>query len=275
MNRRLCGCTFIYPGQTLEQGMALASGFGFRAVDISVCIGHTHWTVEQIIDQPAAIGEQVRTAADRFGLCVNEALMLNLGEPINHPDAAVRWSTTKRFPHVANFARAAGLRSLCVIPGPVHDAVGAEESFDLAIEGLDELARITVDHGVRLHVEADCDSCANTPALAMRLCDRLPDIFLTLDYSHFVYQGFDQDQVDPLFARAGHLHMRQAAPDRIATPVDDGAIDHARVLRAADAAGYDGLICVEYLQLPRATQLGMDCEFETRAMIDEMERLLK
>ena len=274
MNDRLCGCTFIHAGRSLEAGMASAVAFGFRTVDIAAGSTQAHWPVAQVIAEPQRVAEQVRSAAHKFDLRVNECLTLDLGPPINHPDRAVRRQTAAQFPALARFAAAAGLRSVLLIPGPVHDQVGAARSLDLAVEALGELAAIATDHGVRLHVEADCDSCANTPELALQLCQRTPGIRLTLDYSHFVYLGIDQRQVDALLAHAGHVHIRQAAADRIIAPAAEPTIDFARIVRCLDELRYNGLFCIEYLQIEALAHLGIDCDHETRMMIDLMERIL-
>jgi hypothetical protein len=33
---RISGCTFIYPGKSVEEGIRTAQGFGFRIVDVGI-----------------------------------------------------------------------------------------------------------------------------------------------------------------------------------------------------------------------------------------------
>lgn len=144
----------------------------------------------------------------------------------------------------------------------MHPEIGAEKSFDLSVTALNELAKIADGHGVRLHVEADMESCANTPELADELCRRTPKLHLTLDYSHFICQGIDALRVERLFPHVRHLHIRQAAPGQIATPVEQGTIDFHHIINQLEVGGYRGLYCIEYLTL--------DPERRTAAMLGQL-----
>jgi sugar phosphate isomerase/epimerase len=186
----------------------------------------------------------------------------------------VREETRRLFPGLARFAAQAGFRSVMLLPGPIHSDLGRQRSLDLAVEGLTPLAEIAARNGVRLHLEADCDSCAHAPEGAEELCDRVPGIALTLDYSHFIFQGHAQREVERLHRLAGHLHVRQAAPGRIVESVAHGTIDYDRMLRGLKAAGYKGFFTVEYLHLEELDGWGIDVVEETRRMICVLDRLL-
>jgi sugar phosphate isomerase/epimerase len=195
----------------------------------------------------------------------NECFVLNFGWPINSPDAARRDETARLFGGLCRFAAAAGFASILLIPGPVHPRLGPEKSLDLSVAALDKLAKMVAEHGLRLHVEADVDSCANTPEAAEELCRRAGDLFLTLDYSHFICQGIEAARIERLHPHTRHLHIRQAAPGRLVAPVEEGTIDFGRVLRQLEAGGYRGLYCIEYLN--------DEPEARTAAMVERLSSL--
>jgi sugar phosphate isomerase/epimerase len=196
---------------------------------------------------PESFARQVLEKTGRLGLQPNECFVLNFGWAINSPDLAQRRETARLFPGLCRFAAAAHFASILLIPGPVHSELGPEKSLDLSVAALGDLAEIAADHGLRLHMEADVDSCANTPELADDLCRRTKNLFLTLDYSHFICQGIDPARVERLHPHTRHLHIRQATPGRLVAPADAETIDFGRVLSQLEASGYRGLYCIEYL----------------------------
>lgn len=274
MNPRLAGCSFVHRGRSLEEGLRDATAFGFRAVDVGVGGLHGHLSPVDVAADPLPYAERVRAAAEALGLSLNESFTLNFGPPINAPDAFLRHQTCARFAGLSRFAREAGFRSILLLPGPVHADLGAQRSLDLAAGALAQLAGIASSEGVRLHAEIDCDSCACTPSAAKELCERVPEMRLTLDYSHFIFRGFSQAEVEPLHRHTGHVHVRQASPGRIVANGREGTIDYARVVRSLAEAGYEGLYSVEYLACRQSEEAGVDCELETRRMAAELDAYL-
>jgi sugar phosphate isomerase/epimerase len=67
-----------------------------------------------------------------------------------------------------------------------------------------------------------------------------------LDYSHFVYQGIDQKDVDRLLPHTHHFHVRQAAPGVMQARAREGTIDFVRIRDELLALGYDGWFALEY-----------------------------
>ena len=275
MHPRIAGCSFIYPKKSLEEGIRQAAEFGFRTVDVGVGGANGHLSPRDAAREPEARAADVRRAAERHAVRLNECFSLNFGRPINDPDPEARAETQRLFAGLLVFAKEAGFRSVLLLPGPVHAPLGPRRSFDLAVEGLTPLADAAAVRGMALHVETDCDSCAATPEAAEELCVRVPGISLTLDYSHFIFHGHAQEEVERLHRYAAHLHVRQASRGRIVEAVEKGTIDYGRVLRGLEQAGYRGLFCVEYLHLPELDAWGIDAAAETRRMAAELDREIK
>jgi sugar phosphate isomerase/epimerase len=219
MNSRLAGCTFIRPRQSLEEGLRTAVSFGFKSVDVGIGGLHGHISPIEAAAQPDELGERVRLAAENAGVALNECFTLNFGYPLNDPAAARQQETRAHFAGLAKFAKKAGFASIMLLPGPVHPRLGASRSLDLAVEAFKPLVDLAAKHGIALHVETDCDSCANAPETAAELCRRVPNLKLTLDYSHFISRGYLQEEIEPLHRYAGHVHVRQASRDHIVTRV--------------------------------------------------------
>lgn len=98
---------------------------------------------------------------------------------------------------------------------------------------------------------------------AIRLCDAVPGLALTLDYSHFIAAGIPQETVHPLFAYARHAHIRQSAPGNLQCPVSDGVLDVHEMLDQAARAGYSGSFTLEYVHSPMWSMNRLDVLSET------------
>jgi hypothetical protein len=116
-----------------------------------------------------------------------------------------------------------------------------EGSFDFAVRRLREVpgARVEVGPG----------SVAGSVEMARSLVEAVPGLRLCVDTGHVTTWG--EDPID-LLDLAGHVQLRQAAPGLPQLHVDDprGAVDFKAVLGRLDALGYDGLVSVEYFDLP-------------------------
>jgi sugar phosphate isomerase/epimerase len=75
---------------------------------------------------------------------------------------------------------------------------------------------------------------------------RTPGLTLTLDYTHFTYQGIPDSRIEALVPHASHFHARGATADRLQAAMKQNVIDYPRVLRAMDRANYQGFVGVEY-----------------------------
>ena len=201
----------------------MAAAFGFRHVDVGVGGLNGHLSPVQAAAQPDVFARRCVRLPMPVASCQTNALR-SISAPINDPDAATRKETRIHFAGLARFAANAGFRSLLLLPGPVHPHLGAQRSLDLAVEAFKPLVELAGAQGVRLHVETDCESCAKTPQAAEELCERVPGLKLTLDYSHFIFLGHTQEEVERLHRYTAHVHVRQAAPGKIVEHVDRGPL---------------------------------------------------
>jgi sugar phosphate isomerase/epimerase len=270
---RLCGCSFVHPERTLREGLQLVKGFGLAHVDIGVGGGNAHFDPIEVAKNPAQFADEVRRETECFSLTPNECFTLNFGTPINTPDVNARQKTRLLFHGLCNFAMRAQCKSVLLIPGPIYPELGASGSLDLAALALVDLVLIAGEYNVQLNIEADYESCVNTPEAAKELCERVPGLGLTLDYSHFIYQNISAQRIAILHPYTRHIHIRQAAPGNIVTDVGNGIIDYANVISQLEKSGYNGLYCIEYLSLDADKSTFTISEKRTQNMIWEMQQI--
>lgn len=272
---RLCGCSFIHPGCSLHEGLEVVHRLGFSSVDIGVGGGNNHYDAMQVAQAPIHFADEVRRETEHFALTPNECFALNFGKPINSPDLNDRKDTLRLFAGLCCFAQLARFKSILLIPGPVYAEFGQCASLEFSALALNDLVCIADEYNLQLNIEADYESCANTPEAARELCERVPGLGLTLDYSHFIYQDIAQERIAVLHPYTRHIHIRQAAPEQIVTDVEQGSINYELVIKQLEESGYNGLYCIEYLSLDaRKSTFGLS-EARTRAMSCEIENHLQ
>jgi sugar phosphate isomerase/epimerase len=160
-----------------------------------------------------------------------------------------------------------------ILPGTTFEGVDPDASLELAAAELRRRAARAHHVGLPLSIEPHFGSVVQTPARTQELIDLSPEIQLTLDYSHFVYQGILPGDVHPLLKHVRHFHVRPAAPRSIQTRVIDGTIEYQEIRDRLLASGYDGWFALEY-QWEEAWEPGgldftrVDCIAETAALRD-------
>ncbi|HVA06072.1 MAG TPA: hypothetical protein VNG12_04945, partial [Acidimicrobiales bacterium] len=92
-------------------------------------------------------------------------------------------------------------------------------------------------------------SIASTPQQVAKLLRSVPGLRLTLDYSHFVFQGIEPVEIDPLLRQSRVLQVRQAGPGMLQLPLEEGTIDFRRLF-AVSARLFEGTYSLEYVHNP-------------------------
>jgi len=262
--------TFSLEPGNLDETLDKARGLGLKIVDLTTRMDAA-LQIDRMLaaTQPSEQATIVNQALDARGMRVSEVFWLNFGTAVNHPDATKRARTIELFDGFCQFCHEIGAESTMGIPGPVYKELGIDESYRLSIESLKALVEVAGRHNILFNMEPHWPSLAESPEGVARLCDAVPGMGITLDYSHFQRQGYTQEAVEPLHAYARHYHARQACDGNPNVSRDEGTIDFGRIIRKLKVDQYDGVVCLEYMTR------GLDdaCQ-ETAWLKDELEWFL-
>src|SRR5215831_13972729 len=258
MTMEIGGCSFSFGPRPVRESLLMLKNLGFEIVDLGVCTGNTQIHPIQAATEPERTASEVTGVLEEMGMRPEECFVLDFGQPINDPEDEVRNRTLALFPGLVRFASLARFRSIMLIPGVVHPSIGRERSFALSVSALQQFVKMCEDGGIQLNVEPCEPSIADDPQQAVRLCEEVPGLGLTLDYSHFIDPGYDQSSIEPLHRFTTHVHARQAAPGKRVESVDKGSIDFKRIILLLKQQNYQGVIAVEYL----------DCEITTQCSVN-------
>jgi len=251
MNLRLATADYSFPKLEWEQTLRLARDIGMQAMDLGLFAGRSHLDPDEVLSKPAEAAARVSTALRANDLDIADVF----GQPgrvfeenaVNHPDPAVRRRAEEFFYRILDFAARCNARHLTLLPG-VHFA---QETYDDSLKRCaEELAWRTTaaaKSGIAFAVEAHIGSIVPTPARAKRLLESVPGLTLTLDYTHFTYQGLPDDEIEPLLSYASHFHARGACQGKLQASLKENTIDYGRVLRAMKGVSYSGFVVLEYV----------------------------
>lgn len=251
MSLRLATADYSFPKLQWEQAVRLASDIGMQALDIGLFAGRSHLDPTDLLRNPrqssARVSRELKTnnleIADVFG----QPGRVFEENAVNHPEAAVRAKAAEFFHRILEFAVRCNARHVTLLPGVHFPSESYEDSLSRCAEELAWRVDAAGKMGVVFSVEAHVGSIAPTPAQVRRLVDLVPGLTLTLDYTHFSYQGFPDSEIEPLLASASHFHARGACKGKLQAPSTENTIDYARVLQAMRRFNYAGFAVLEYV----------------------------
>jgi sugar phosphate isomerase/epimerase len=227
------------------------SSLGFEAMDVGAFAGWAHFEPDDLAAQPQEAARDILKIAGRYELTLTD-LIVTFGpglaeQSVNFPDQAVRDTNLETFKRLTDFCAAAAIPGITLCPGVEHESCGRAASFEIAVEELARLAKVGHDAGLRVSFEPHVESIAESPEDALRVIEQAPHLAITLDYSHFIYQGYADTDVEPLLPHTGHFHVRQAKKGELQCRTHEGTIDFNRALTRLQEGDYNGRVAFEYV----------------------------
>jgi sugar phosphate isomerase/epimerase len=124
----------------------------------------------------------------------------------------------------------------------------AGEPFSVIARELATLVRMADRAGVKLGVETHIGYVTEHADAAKQLLAEVPGLGLTLDQSHYTFQGEDLDT--SLIGVADHVHYRDAARGDLQVKPGAGALEPASFMQLLRSSGYASEVTVEYIDAP-------------------------
>jgi len=251
MKLQLACADFTFPLLPHEGTLELIRLLDFDGVDIGLFEGRSHLWPSQVCKNPSRSGARLARKLNSLGLrCADVFLQMApsfVPYAINHPSSARRRHAREWFLDTLDFAAASGARHATTLPGVYFEDEPAADSWQRCCDELAWRVEQAKRHQLTFSVEAHIGSIVPTPKAALRLVRSVPDLTLTLDYTHFARCGVPDREVEPLVQHATHFHTRGACRRRLQASFKDNTIDYTRVLRAMRKAKYKGYLGVEYV----------------------------
>lgn len=241
MSLQIACHAWAYNNLSLEEAVGTIARLGFRYIDLG---SGPHLNVDRAAAYPEAEAVAILRLLERFNLTLTDLyLMLPY---TNSPDPAQREAELTLFERLIPFAVALGTPGITISPGIVQKD-GPDHSLARAVPALLRMLQAAEDSDLRVSFEPHMDSVAQKPEQALLLLESVPGLSVTLDYSHFVFQGVVRREVEPLLEHVAHVQIRQAKRGCLQTAFDDGTLNLQQLLDDLHGHDYRGALTVEYM----------------------------
>lgn len=262
---KLSVTSWSFPHLTMDEVGGLAKVLGIPGVDVGLFYASA-LDKGRILSDPEGYGTQVRAAlpvevVNYYHLFGDGLEGRNLALPPNAENV-------KDAKAVLAFAKAAGARSIFVLPGMINPGQSRGDALAASAENLKPLVEAGQEAGVTLTIEPHTHGLLESVEMTHDLLDRVPGLKLTLDLAHYVTLGYRQDEIETLCAYAGHVHLRQARQGVLQAKMEEGTINFPSLFGALRDAEYDGWMAIEYVHQGYMNTMYDDVLSETVKMRD-------
>ncbi len=238
---RLSLPTWSMPSCTLPEAVGIARALGIPAIDVGLFY-RAALDKAAILNDPRGAAEKVTElgieVANYYHLFGAGLADRNLALPGSAGDNA------RDLARVLEFADAAGIPTVFVLPGVVNPGQSRDQAAQEAADSLRALADVAKGFRARLCFEPHVHSWAESPTLALRLAEQT-GVGVALDYAHFACLGYRQDEIDVLAPHAVHIHLRQARMGALQAKFAQGTLNFPALFATLRDAGYSGALALE------------------------------
>ena len=264
-----------FPVLPHEQTVELVKMLGFTGFDLAVMGNRSHIRPEVIREDIAGWAGRLEERIRGRGLEIADVFCIPWTDfavmAPNNPDDAERERGTALFRDMLELTLRLGAPGLTMVPGLDWPHESHEQSLARAAQELGRRAAEAREAGVRFSIEPHVGSVCGTPADVAQLVELAPGLELTLDYTHYVSQGFSDAEIEPLVPHARHFHARGGARGRVQCALKDSTIDYGRAVEALRASGYAGMLAPEYVWIDWERCNECDNVSETILMRDRLQ----
>jgi len=252
MNNLQFACAdFTFPLLPHDKVLSLVSMLDCEGIDIGLFSGRSHITAETEFQQINFRARLLKNKLEDLGLVASDVYLqldtdLSLFA-INHPEQTRRQYAREQFLRLVEYAVELGADHITTLPGMYFKDVENNESLQRAHEELQWRIAQVSGSGLSFGVEPHVGSPFTSPEDAAALINAVPRLTLTLDYTHFIRNGYTQEEVHPLLAHASHFHARGARKGQLQVSMTDNTIDYPTVVENLKKIDYKGWIGLEYI----------------------------
>ncbi len=232
--------------QPLEAALGRVAGMGFQEVDVLAIGAWPHVDASRLAEQFEAERERVSAALEAAGL-TPIAMNFAVGHLHRRDDAEANARRLEQVEALTRLMRELGVEVASFYPGYRADDRPWPDVLRDEVTTIREMLEIAERAGVTLTVEPHFNTPFQTIEQVSGLLEALPELRIAYDPSHFAMQGLTLEQVESLLDRAAHVHLRDAAPQKLQAPFGSGTVDFEGLLAALRRRGYAGHFSIEYL----------------------------
>ena len=215
MDLKLACADFTFPLLDHDSVLSLIAMMDFKGVDIGLFHDRSHIEPDDVLaDIPnwaKGLSSKVRDRGLDFADIFIQPGSGFEGLAVNHPDEDERAKSRDAFERFVDFTVRCEAKHMTGLPGINWDGETPESSMSRCADELSWRLDKANAAGVIFSIEPHRGSVAPNPQAAMDLVRKTPGLTLTLDYTHFTYDGFPDAAIQPLKRATPHTSTPAAA----------------------------------------------------------------
>lgn len=260
--------TWAFNDLTLPEALGTIARLGFRYVDIG---SGPNLNAPRAAANPRKVAAEIASDLETFNLKISDIYLML--PRISVPDEDARRKELDLYKALIPFVKALNAPGITLSPGLAQSAEDVE-AYDRAVDALREMLRSAKEANLRVSIEPHLDSLVHTPEQTLKMIKDVPGLEITLDWAHMMCQGILHDDILTLLPHVRHIQMRQAAKKQLQTTFEKGRIDIKQVVDALKTANYNGVICVEYMNMAGwHGMVAVDAVIESARMRDALRNV--
>jgi sugar phosphate isomerase/epimerase len=236
--------TLCFGRYSLERALRVIGELEFSKLDVAIHERGPHLRPSEVLADIGLAAQRIRIGPSLTPAAFSVEI-----------DAADAEEYQRQLRAVCRLAR---LSTVSIIAVP---AAASVTGLDAEVKRLTPLVHLAQAEGIVLTLPTRIGTLTEDPDTAVRLCERVPGLGLTLDPSHFIagpHQGKSFEQVYP-FVRHVHLRDTGRGPDQFQVRVGQGEVEYGRIVAQLLRHNYERLLTVAIHDIPDAP-FAMDAE---------------
>lgn len=264
---KLCITSWSLPYCRLEESSKIAQALGIEGLDVGYFY-RSSLDKPNLLKEPKEYGKTIREKLTGLEIPCLYHLFGNSLEDRNlaHPKANEK--NLPDFKQALLFCQSAGIPTIFVLPGVINSGQSQRDALESSAKNLKELSQVALDSGISLTIEPHIHSYLESVQLTKELLERAPNLYLTLDYSHFVCMGYRQEEIDELIPWARHVHLRQSTIGKLQCKLAHGILNFPAMFGKLKEQNYKGWMALEYVHQDYMNTLYEDVLSETIQLRD-------
>ncbi len=238
---------------------------GFNSVDLAAFEGWQNINPSLICKDPKNMAEITLKELEKAGLSVC-SINTGFSKKISTTDEKSYNTIKKEYIAIVDFAKMINATNITLSAWSSDEKTNISKKIALFARRLKELISLKKDSNISVSVEAHKNTIIEKPENALKLLGLIwPDVGLTYDPSHFTMQGIKVEDTIKLFDYIKHVHLRNAAPDKMQETMKEGEVNFKILFEVLKQNNYDSALSIEYFN-------GFDNEFKNTL---ELTKLIK
>jgi sugar phosphate isomerase/epimerase len=247
--------TLCFAREPLEGALRMIAELEFDKFELALVENGDHLKPSEAGDDPDGAMQRLR----RGPSLTPSAIYIDFGK--------VDWSEPlhrRRFDGICRLAKGLNVAVLTMHSAPAGTALSEETTR------LSPLVTSAMCEGLVLALLTHADTLTADPAVAIKLCQALPGLGVTLDPSHFLQGPDPMTDYDALFPFVQNVQLRDTglAPGEFQVRVGQGQIEYARIVTQLQRHGYNRGLTVAIIDRP-------DNPFEREVEVRKLKLLLE